>query len=256
MKVLLLAGGFGTRLSEETSVVPKPMVEIGGKPILWHIMKSYSSHGFNEFVILLGYKAYAIKEYFANYFLHQNDVELDLRNNQMRILNNYTEDWKVTLIDTGLKTMTGGRLKRAKEYINNEPFMFTYGDGVSNIDVKALVDFHKAHGKLITMTSISLDGRYGALKIDENNLVTSFKEKPKGDANRINGGFFVCQPEVLDYIAGDHQMFENEPLEQLAKEGQLMTYKHDDFWQCMDTLRDKRYLEGLWEAGSPPWKIW
>lgn len=256
MKVLLLAGGFGTRLSEETNVLPKPMVEIGGKPILWHIMKMYSTYGYNDFVVLLGYKAYVIKEYFANYFLYHSDVSFDLRNNEMTIINNKAENWKVTLIDTGLNTMTGGRLKRAKEYINNEPFMFTYGDGVSDINITESIKFHQQHGKLITMTSIQLEGRYGALQIDENNCVTSFKEKPKGDGNRINGGFFVCQPEVLDYIDGDHQMFENEPLERLAKDGQLMTYKHEGFWQCMDTLRDKRYLDDLCQKPNTPWMIW
>jgi len=256
MKVLLLAGGFGTRLSEETNVLPKPMVEIGGKPILWHIMKIYATYGYNDFVVLLGYKAYVIKEYFANYFLHHSDVSFDLRNNEMTIINNKAENWKVTLIDTGLNTMTGGRLKRAKDYINNELFMFTYGDGVSDIKIDELVKFHQNHGKLITMTSIQLEGRYGALQIDENNRVTSFKEKPKGDGNRINGGFFVCQPEVLDYIDGDHQMFENDPLEKLAKDGQLMTYKHEGFWQCMDTLRDKRYLDDLCQKPGTPWMVW
>lgn len=255
MKVLLLAGGFGTRLSEETHTVPKPMVEIGGKPILWHIMKIYSAHGFNEFVILLGYKSHVIKEYFANYFLYQNDVEIDMKTNEVKILNNKTEEWKVTLLDTGLHTMTGGRLKRAKEIIGDEPFLFTYGDGVSNIDISGVVDFHKKHGKLCTMTSVQPEGRYGAMTIAEDNQVTSFKEKPKGDGGFINAGYFVCQPEVLDYIEGDHQMFENDPLEQIAKDGELMTHKHDGFWQCMDTLRDKRFLEKEWDK-DPKWKIW
>ncbi len=255
MKVLLLAGGFGTRLSEETHAVPKPMVEIGGKPILWHIMKIYAAHGYNEFVILLGYKSHVIKEYFANYFLYQNDVEIDMKTNSVKILNNKTEDWKVTLLDTGLHTMTGGRLKRAKELIGDEPFLFTYGDGVSNIDVTAVVDFHKKHGKLCTMTSVQPEGRYGAMTIADDNQVTSFKEKPKGDGGFINGGYFVCQPEVLDYIAGDEQMFENDPLEQIAKDGELMTHKHEGFWQCMDTLRDKRFLEKEWDK-DPKWKIW
>lgn len=258
MKVLLLAGGFGTRLSEETHLLPKPMVEIGGKPILWHIMKMYASHGFHEFVILLGYKSYVIKEYFANYFLHQSDFTVDLKNNQFEFHNNNSEDWKVTLLDTGLHTMTGGRLKRAKEFINNEPFMFTYGDGVSNVDIKALVDFHNNHradGALATMTSVMPAGRYGAMIIDEKDRVTSFKEKPKGDGSYINGGFFVCEPEVLDYIDGDHQMFEEEPLENLAKDNKLITYKHEGFWQCMDTLRDKRYLEDKWKT-DPEWKTW
>ncbi len=256
MKVLLLAGGFGTRLSEETSVIPKPMVEIGGKPILWHIMNMYAQHGFNEFVVLLGYKSYVIKEYFANYFLHNTDFTIDLRSNTLETHNNNTENWKVTLLDTGLKTMTGGRLKRAKEFIGNEPFLFTYGDGVSNVNIRESVNFHQKHGKLITMTSVQPAGRYGAMTITDDDQVTSFKEKPKGDGGYINGGFFVCQPEVLDYIDGDHQMFENEPLEQLATDGELMTYKHHGFWQCMDTLRDKRYLEGLWEKGEADWKTW
>lgn len=255
MKVLLLAGGFGTRLSEETSVIPKPMVEIGGKPILWHIMKMYAHHGFNEFIILLGYKSHVIKEYFANYFLYQNDVEIDMRTNEVNILNNKAENWKVTLLDTGLNTMTGGRLKRAKEYIGDNPFMFTYGDGVSNVDITALVNFHKQHGKACTMTSVQPAGRYGAMSIAEDNQVLSFKEKPKGDGGFINAGFFVCESEVLDYIEGDHQMFENDPLEQIAKDGKLMTHKHDGFWQCMDTLRDKRFLESEWDK-DPKWKIW
>lgn len=257
MKVLLLAGGFGTRLSEETHTVPKPMVEVGGKPILWHIMKMYSAHGYNDFVILLGYKAHVIKEYFVNYFMYQNDIEIDMSTNEVKILNqNKAENWKITLLDTGLHTMTGGRLKRAKEVIGNNPFMFTYGDGVSNVDIKKLVSFHESHGKMCTMTSVQPEGRYGAMSIDENDCVTSFKEKPKGDGGGfINAGFFVCQPEVLDFIEGDHEMFENNPLEQIAKGGGLMTYKHDGFWQCMDTLRDKRFLEKEWN-NDPKWKIW
>ncbi len=256
MKTLLLAGGFGTRLSEETHTVPKPMVEIGGKPILWHIMKQYSHHGFNEFVILLGYKSNVIKDFFINYFLYQNDVEIDLKTNEVKILNNNAEDWKVTLLDTGLHTMTGGRLKRAKEVIGDNPFMFTYGDGVSNIDIKGLNNFHQSHGKLCTMTSVQPEGRYGAMTIDDNNCVTSFKEKPKDDGGFINAGFFVCQPEVLDFIEGDYQMFENDPLEAIAKKGELMTYKHSGFWHAMDTLRDKRKLNNLWDEGITPWKVW
>lgn len=257
MKVLILAGGFGTRLSEETNLIPKPMLEIGGKPILWHIMKIYASHGYNEFVILLGYKGYVIKEYFANYFLHQNDVTIDLRNNEIELLNkNKTENWKVTLLETGLKTGTGGRLKKAKEFIGNEPFMFTYGDGVANVDIKQLVDFHRSKKKLITMTSVQPEGRYGAMTISDDQQVTSFKEKPKGDGFYINGGFFVCQPEVLDFIDHNGEMFEREPLEKLCDSGQLMTYKHKGFWQCMDTQRDKRYLQSLWDEGSPEWKVW
>lgn len=255
MKVLLLAGGFGTRLSEETHLIPKPMVEIGGKPILWHIMKIYAEHGYKDFVVLLGYKGYVIKEYFANYFLHTNDVTIDLHNNSMEIHNNKTEDWKITLLETGLKTMTGGRLSHAKKYIGDEPFMFTYGDGVANVDISKLVEFHKSHGKLATMTSVQPEGRYGAMETNENDIVTSFKEKPKGDGHFINGGFFVCQPEVLDYIDGDHQMFEREPMEKLVDDLQLATYKHYGFWQCMDTQRDKRLLEDLWDT-EPKWKIW
>jgi glucose-1-phosphate cytidylyltransferase len=257
MKVLILAGGFGTRLSEETHLIPKPMVEIGDRPILWHIMKIYSSYGFNEFVILLGYKGYIIKEYFANYFLHQNDVTIDIANNQIET-HSYSdaEPWKVTLVNTGLNTMTGGRLKRAKPYINGEPFMFTYGDGVANINIPKLVDFHKGHQKLITMTAVQPEGRFGAMKIENDLLVSSFEEKPEGEGGWINGGFFVCQPEVLDYITGDHIMFEREPLNQLVKDQQLMAYKHKGFWQSMDTLRDKRRLEEMWAAENARWKIW
>ena len=255
MKVLLLAGGFGTRLSEETHLMPKPMVEIGGKPILWHIMKIYAEHGFNDFVVLLGYKGYAIKEYFLNYFIHQSDFQVDLKTNTVKTLNNASEDWKVTLLETGLHTMTGGRLKRAKEVVGNEPFMFTYGDGVADIDIKKLVEFHKKSGKTITMTSVQPEGRYGAMTIDGDN-VTSFKEKPKGDGSWINGGFFVCQPEVLDYIDNDNQMFEREPMEKLANDKKMVTYKHLGFWHAMDTLRDNRKLDELWDSGTPPWKIW
>ena len=256
MKVLILAGGFRTRLSEETQVIPKPMLEIGGKPILWHIMKIYAHYGFTEFVVLLGYKGYLIKEYFANYFLHQNDVTYNLRDNTFEILSNYSEDWKVTLLDTGLETMTGGRIKRAKDQINNEPFMLTYGDGVADVNIVELVNFHKTKGKLLTMTSIQPEGRYGALAIDENDMVTSFEEKPPGEQGYINGGFFVCQPEVLDYIDGDHIMFERQPMEKLVEDGQLVTYGHHGFWQSMDTQRDKRLLEKLWHEGQPGWRVW
>ncbi len=257
MKVLILAGGFGTRLSEETHLIPKPMVEIGDRPILWHIMKIYSSYGFNEFVILLGYKGYIIKEYFANYFLHQNDVTIDIANNQIETHSfNDAEPWKVTLVNTGLNTMTGGRLKRAKPYLNGEPFMFTYGDGVANIDIPELVDFHKSHQKLITMTSVQPEGRFGAMRIENDMQVSSFEEKPEGEGGWINGGFFVCQPEVLDYIAGDDIMFERQPLNQLVKDQQLMAYKHKGFWQSMDTLRDRRRLEDMWASENARWKIW
>lgn len=256
MKALILAGGFGTRISEETSLKPKPMVEIGGKPILWHIMKMYSSHGINEFVILLGYKGYYIKEYFSNYFLHQSDITVDLSDNSMEVHNNSSEPWKVTLLDTGVNTMTGGRIKRAKEYIGNETFLITYGDGVSDVDITKTIEYHKSHGKVITMTSVQPAGRFGALDIGEDNSVCSFKEKPQGDGSWINGGFFVCEPKVLDYITGDKTVFEKEPLENLAGKGELFTYKHQGFWQCMDTVRDKNYLNELWDCEKTPWKKW
>jgi glucose-1-phosphate cytidylyltransferase len=257
MKVVLLAGGFGTRLSEETEVKPKPMIEIGGKPILWHIMKNYSTYGFNEFVILLGYKGYYIKEYFANYFLHQSDVTIDLGKNKIEVLNNSSEPWKVTLLDTGMNSMTGGRIKRAQEIIGNESFMLTYGDGVSNINIDDLIKFHKSHGKYLTMTSAQPDGRFGALNINKDNRVQEFKEKPKGDDSWINAGFFVCEPKVFDYITqGDSTIFEQEPLKDLARDGEIYTYKHDDFWMPMDTLRDKNKLNELWMSGQAPWRIW
>jgi glucose-1-phosphate cytidylyltransferase len=255
MKVLLLAGGFGTRLSEETEIRPKPMAEIGGRPILWHIMKVYSHYGFNDFVILLGYKGYFIKEYFANYFLHQSDVTIDLSTNAMKVHNNTSEPWKVTLLETGQDTMTGGRIKRAKDYIGQEPFLLTYGDGVADIDLGKLVGFHQKNGKLVTMTAVQPEGRFGALETT-GNRVDSFLEKPKGDGAWINGGFFVCQPEVLDYISNDDTVFEQEPLQNLAKEGQLLHYRHDGFWKCMDTLRDKKVLNEMWSAGHAKWKIW
>ncbi len=257
MKVLLLAGGFGTRLSEETDIRPKPMVEIGGKPILWHIMKMYSQYGFNDFVILLGYKGYYIKEYFANYFLHQSNVTIDLKNNNMEIHNNSSEPWKVTLLDTGLHSMTGGRIKRAQEFIGNEAFMLTYGDGVSDINIEELVKFHKSHGKAMTMTSAQPDGRFGALNISEDNQVLEFIEKPKGDGSWINAGFFVCESKVFDYITeGDLTVFEQAPLKNLAKNGEIFTYKHDDFWMPMDTLRDKLKLNEMWDKNKAPWKTW
>lgn len=256
MKVLILAGGFGTRISEESDIKPKPMIDIGGKPIIWHIMKHYSSFGHNEFVILLGYKSYVIKEYFANYYLHNSDVTIDTANQTMEIHNNYSENWKITLIDTGLHTMTGGRVKRAKDYIGNEPFMLTYGDGVSDVNLKELLDFHKKHGKKITMTSIQPEGRFGALKIEEDNKISNFLEKPKGDGAWINGGFFVCEPSVLNYIQNDETIFEREPLENLAKEGELYSFKHAGFWKCMDTLRDKHQLNEMWDSGKAKWKNW
>jgi len=258
MKVLILAGGFGTRFSEETDVKPKPMIQIGGQPILWHIMKMYSHYGFNDFVILLGYKSYVIKEYFANYFLHQSDITIDISNNEVKILNNNSEPWKITLLETGLETMTGGRILRAKHAIGNEPFMLTYGDGVSDVNIKELVEFHKKHGKAITMTSVQPEGRFGSMHIDvDNSAVSAFKEKPKGDGNWINGGFFVCEPKVLDYIKeGDKTIWERTPLENLAKDGELFAYKHSGFWQPMDTLREKIVLNELWEKGQAKWKTW
>lgn len=256
MKVLLLAGGFGTRLSEETDIRPKPMVEIGGKPILWHIMKLYSHYGFNDFVVLLGYKGYYIKEYFANYFLHQSDVTIDLQKNSLEVHNSSSEPWRVTLIDTGIDSMTGGRIKRAKDYIGNDTFMLTYGDGVSDVNIKDLLDFHKEHGKLLTMTATQPDGRFGAIEIGKNSRVESFLEKPKGDGSWINGGFFVCEPKVLDYIDGDSTIFEREPLEKLASEGEIYTYKHNGFWKPMDTLRDKNDLNKMWQDGKAKWKVW
>lgn len=256
MKVLILAGGLGSRLSEETDLKPKPMVEIGGKPILWHIMKIYSYYGFNEFVILLGYKGYVIKEFFANYFLHQSDITINIKDNETQILNNHSEPWKVTLIDTGVGSMTGGRIKRAKKYINNETFMLTYGDGVSNINIYHLLDFHRRSGRFITMTSVQPEGRWGALVINEKNEVTKFQEKLKGDGQWINAGFFVCEPEVMDYISGDSTVFEQDPIVRLAKDNQLITHKHYGYWQAMDTQRDKRQLDRLISDGNAPWMLW
>ena len=257
MKVLILAGGFGSRLGEETVLKPKPMLEIGGKPIIWHIMKTYSHYGYNEFVILLGYKGYYIKEYFANYFMHQSDVTFNLADNTMEVHRNNAESWKVTLLDTGLNTMTGGRVKRAQEFIGEEPFMLTYGDGVSNINIKELVDFHKNHGKAITMTAVMPEGRFGALDINDDKSIASFKEKPKGDGAWINGGFFVCEPKVFNYITnGDSTIFEREPLEGLANDGEMFAYHHEGFWQPMDTMRDKDLLINLWEQKKAPWKVW
>ena len=257
MKVVLLAGGFGTRLSEETNVRPKPMVEIGGKPILWHIMKIYSSYGFNEFVVLLGYKGYHIKEYFTNYFLHQSDVTVDLKDNSMEVHNNHSEPWKVTLLDTGLHTMTGGRIKKAQDFIGEESFMMTYGDGVSNININELIKFHKTHGQAVTMSSVQPDGRFGALNINNENKIKEFREKPKGDGNWINAGFFVCNSEVFDYIDSDEGVvFEEAPLQRLAQDGKLYTYKHTGFWKPMDSLKDKSDLNKLWNDGEAPWKVW
>jgi len=256
MKAVILAGGLGTRLSEETSVRPKPMVEIGGKPILWHIMKMYSHHGINDFIICCGYKGYAIKEYFANYFLHMSDVTFDMKSNSMHVHRKRAEPWMVTLVDTGDDSMTGGRLQRVAEYVRKEDaFCFTYGDGVSDLDITATIDFHQKHGKLATLTATYPPGRFGSLELAEGR-VRSFKEKPKGDGARINGGFFVLSPEVLSYLDGDHTVWEQEPLMRLAIDEQLMAYCHDGFWQPMDTLRDKHHLEELWASGKAPWKKW
>lgn len=256
MKAVILAGGLGTRLSEETEVKPKPMVEIGGKPILWHIMKLYSAHGIHDFVICCGYKGYVIKEYFANYFLHMSDLTFDMCNNGMIVHNKRAEPWKVTLIDTGEQSMTGGRLKRVADHIQDEKsFCFTYGDGVGDIDITKSIEFHLSHGKLATLTATYPPGRFGALDIS-NKQVNSFKEKPKGDGAMINGGFFVLSPKVLDYIENDSTIWEQYPLKQLAEDGQLMSYEHTGFWQPMDTLRDKVFLQELWESGKAPWKVW
>lgn len=256
MKVVILAGGLGTRLSEETTVKPKPMVDIGGKPMLWHIMKTYSAHGINEFVICCGYKGYMIKEYFANYFLHMSDVTFDMQNNQMHVHNHRAEPWKVTLVDTGEDSMTGGRLRRVRDFVKEDDyFCFTYGDGVGDIDITASIAFHQQHGCLATLTATVPQARFGALEI-EGQKVTSFKEKPKGDGNLINGGFFVLSPKVIDYIEDDLTVWEQFPLKKLAEDGQLMAYEHHGFWQPMDTMRDKVMLEELWRTGNAPWKIW
>jgi glucose-1-phosphate cytidylyltransferase len=256
MKAVILAGGLGTRLSEETSLKPKPMVEIGGKPILWHIMKSYAEHGITDFVICCGYKGYVIKEYFANYFLHMSDVTFDMKDNQMHVHNQRAEPWKVTLVDTGDSSMTGGRLKRVAEHLKDEEaFCFTYGDGVGDIDITKSIKFHKTHGKLATLTATFPPGRFGALEM-ENSQVKSFQEKPRGDGGMINGGFFVLSPKVIDYIENDATTWEQHPLKQLAVNNELMAYEHHGFWQPMDTLRDKVYLEELWNENKAPWKIW
>lgn len=256
MKVLILAGGLGSRLSEETSSRPKPMVEIGGKPILWHIMKQYSYYGFNDFVILCGYKGYMIKSYFANYYRHMADMTVDMANNSIEYHKNHAEPWKITLIDTGLETMTGGRIKRVKDYVGSEPFMLTYGDGVASININDLYKFHQNHGKVITMTSVQPEGRFGALVINNEYKVTDFKEKPNGDGAWINAGFFVCNPAVFDYLENDQTIFERQPLENLAKDGELFTFRHTGFWKPMDTLRDKNELEEMWRSNNAPWKIW
>ena len=256
MKAVILAGGLGTRLSEETSIKPKPMIEIGNKPILWHIMKTFSAHNVNDFVICCGYKGYIIKEYFANYFLHMSDVTFSMKNNEMTVHQNDVEPWTVTLIDTGENTMTGGRLKAVYDYVKDEEaFCFTYGDGVSDVDITSLINFHRSHGKQATMTAVRPPGRFGALKIIDN-MVTDFQEKPDGDGSWINGGYFVLSPKVTDRIKDNTISWEAEPLDGLAKDNELASYKHDGFWQPMDTLREKNFLEHLWNNGKAPWKIW
>lgn len=257
MKAVILAGGFGTRLSEATNLIPKPMVEIGGKPILWHIMKTYSQHGINEFVICCGYKAYVIKEWFANYFMHNSDVTVDLANNSIEVHECKAEPWKVTLVDTGLHTMTGGRIKRIQKYIGNEPFLLTYGDGVSDIDITASIEEHKKNGKVLTVTAYKPNGKFGALEIDAAGSVNAFTEKPAGDGMWINAGYFICEPEVFSYITeGDSTIFEKAPLENLAKDGKMHSYKHTGFWKPMDTLRDNTELNAMWDSGKAPWKKW
>jgi len=255
MKAVILAGGMGTRISEESALRPKPMIEIGGKPILWHIMKIYSTHGINDFIVCLGYKGYMIKEYFANYFLHTSDVTFDMQNNHMEVHQNSAEPWKVTLVDTGEDTMTGGRLKRVASFIGEEDFCFTYGDGIGNVDVTAAIQFHQSQGTLATLTTVQPPGRFGALNL-EHDKVQYFLEKPRGDGGWINGGFFVLSPRVIDEIEGDQSVWEQKPMERLAINKQLSAYKHTGFWQPMDTLRDKILLEELWQTGNAPWKIW
>ena len=256
MKDGILAGGFGTRISEESHLKPKPMIEIGARPILWHIMKHYSQYGYNEFIICLGYKQYVVQEFFADYFLHTSDVTFDLANNTMKVHNNYSEPWKVTLIDTGLHTMTGGRVKRIQEYVGNEPFMLTYGDGVADIDLKGLEEFHRSHGKIATISAVNVGQRFGVLDLSGEGQINSFREKNDSDGGVINGGFMVLNPEVFDYLKDDTTVFEKEPMENLAKDGQLMAYRHNGFWKCMDTQRDKMQLEEMWASGKAPWKTW
>jgi glucose-1-phosphate cytidylyltransferase len=257
MKAVILAGGLGTRISEETEFKPKPMIEIGGKPILWHIMKTYSHHGINDFIICCGYKGYVIKEYFANYFLHMSDVTFDIENNKMEVHQRHAEPWRVTLVDTGEDTMTGGRLKRVASYLKHEDsFCFTYGDGVSDINITKLIEFHYSHGLQATLTATYLPGRFGALDIHADQRITAFEEKPKGDGGMINGGFFVLSPKVIDLVTSGQTIWEREPLEALAKSNQLKAFQHEGFWQPMDTLRDKNHLEALWTSDKAPWKVW
>jgi glucose-1-phosphate cytidylyltransferase len=257
VKAVILAGGFGTRISEESTIKPKPMVEIGGMPILWHIMKIYSAHGINDFVICCGYKSYVVKEFFSNYYLHRSDVTFDLANNDMEVHSSAVEPWRVTLVETGDGTLTGGRLKRVRDYIGDESFCFTYGDGVSNVNIGDLIAFHKSQGALATLTAVQPPGRFGAFKLGQGeNKVASFKEKPDGDGAWVNSGFFVLEPAVIDYIEGDATSWEKAPMETLAAEGRLTAYRHNGFWQPMDTLRDKHVLEDLWQSGQAPWKVW
>lgn len=256
MKVVILAGGLGTRITEQSHLKPKPMIEIGERPILWHIMKYYSEFGFHDFIICLGYKQYVVKEFFADYFLHMSDVTFDLAGNRMEVHNNYSEPWKVTLVDTGLRTMTGGRIRRIRPYIGEEPFMLTYGDGVCNVDLKALEQFHRSHGRTATITTVNIGQQKGVLDIDKDNVVRSFREKKDRDGTVINGGFMVMNPEIFGYLEDDTTVFEQGPMQKLAAEGQLMSFYHDGFWQCMDTQREMQKLESLWQSGQAPWKIW
>ena len=255
MKAVILAGGLGTRISEETNIKPKPLIEIGGMPLLWHIMKIYSAHGINDFVICCGYKGYMIKEYFANYSLHMSDVTFDMQNNSIEVHQKFVEPWKITLVDTGVDTMTGGRLGRVKKFVGNDTFCFTYGDGLGNINIRELIDFHKLQGKKATVTAVKPAGRFGALEIKKNNVL-NFKEKPLGDGNWINGGFFILEPKVLELIQNDKTIWEKEPIEKLVEQGELAAYKHTKFWHPLDTLRDKNYLEELWTSGNADWKVW
>ncbi len=256
MKVVILAGGFGSRISEGSDLKPKPMVEIGGKPILWHIMKYYSSFGFNEFIICLGYMQYVVKEYFADYYLHNSDVEFDLKENTMKVLDNRVEPWKVTLVDTGLNTMTGGRIKRIQKYIGDEPFLLTYGDGLCDMDLNKLIEFHKDHGKIGTITAINFGQSKGTLDIADDGQVLAFREKEEQDGEIINGGYMIFNPQVFDYLGGDDCVFEKDPISNMAREGQLMSYRHKGFWQCMDTQREHKLLEQIWNKGNAPWKRW
>lgn len=256
MKVVLLAGGFGTRISEESHLRPKPMIEIGEKPILWHIMKYYSQYGFHEFIICLGYKQYVVKEFFADYFLHTSDITFDLANNRMEVHNNYAEPWKVTLVDTGLKTMTGGRIRRIRSFVGDEPFMLTYGDGLADVNLTKLKAFHQQHGKIATITAVNVGQRFGVLNLQASGQVQAFREKDNMDGDLINGGFMVMSPKIFDYLEGDETVLEKEPFERLAKNGEMMAYPHNGFWKCMDTQRDKQQLETMWQSGNAPWKIW